>query len=218
MPLSTGLIAGQIGAFFKSNSAQSHAQTAQTITSAYMSYVASAGANVSAIGSNMQLSLASSKSSIENAIEADLNAIRASNSPMTATSWITTASAIVGAWASTQFNPAPPPPGLTPSPGVQLIYPGNPSTLSASIFAAMKIGEPFQVALLLETAFFLHLQSITGVYIGTTPNGVTVTLPWSGVEGGGGALIAAAGVDEDGNSPATPDDPANAEFPRGDDC
>ena len=99
------------------------------------------------------------------------------------------ASAIIAFWQSVLFNPLPPAPGTTaPSPGVQIIFPGDTASLQAGLFNAFNTVPATQplgaaVAGKLSSAFSSHVATIAGIYIGLSvaPPFAPIAVPWVGI-------------------------------------
>jgi len=101
--------------------------------------------------------------------------------------YMTLASQIVTTyWIPMQFNPLPPhPPTVAPSPGVQVLFPGEPSSLGMGLYTAFNSGEETLVAAGLMQSFSMHMLTVSGVYNGLIPTATGLVpsppIPWSGV-------------------------------------
>jgi hypothetical protein len=108
----------------------------------------------------------------------------------TSDAWMPAASAIVAFWAGMQFNPLIPAPGGLLGITSTVVFPGEPSSLAAGIWTAMKAGTPAMsnqqgaalVAAALNTAMIAHLAQITGLWAGTAPGvpPIPYVFPWVG--------------------------------------
>jgi len=88
------------------------------------------------------------------------------------------------------INPAPPPPPLVPSPGSTLVFPGNPVLVAQGFKKAYTSYEnetDFNVSLRksagdIRTGFENHMNSLAGLYTGTSPVPAPVVIPWNGLK------------------------------------
>lgn len=116
-------------------------------------------------------------------------AISASEPPVDV--WQPAAASIIAYWTGVQFAPMPPPPGGLLGTTNSVLFPGEPSSLAASLGSAFKAGQvaPTKgvaaalVAAALNVAFVGHLTQVSGLWIGTAPGAppVPFTFPWTGL-------------------------------------
>jgi hypothetical protein len=105
--------------------------------------------------------------------------------------WMPAASAIITFWTAIQFNPLIPAPGGLLGINSTVLFPGEPSSLAAGIWTAMKAGMPATtsqqgavlVATALNAAFISHLSTVSGLWSGTAPGAppIPYTFPWVGI-------------------------------------
>lgn len=105
--------------------------------------------------------------------------------------WQPAAASIITYWTGVQFAPMPPPPGGLLGVTSSVLFPGESSSLAASLGSAFKAGQmaPTKeaaatlVAAALNAAFVGHLTQVSGLWIGTAPGvpPVPFTFPWAGL-------------------------------------
>lgn len=105
--------------------------------------------------------------------------------------WQPAAASIVAYWTGVQFIPMPPPPGGLLGAISSVLFPGESSSLAASLGSAFKAGQmaPTKeaaaslVAAALNSAFVGHLTQVSGLWIGTAPGvpPIPFTFPWVGI-------------------------------------